>query len=282
MRSRTQKNFGRAICPNGLGVLAVLAGTLVLAACQTDGTSTPVVSLEEAKQITASFEGASFVPPPKTIYDITAILDEQKLADPDAAAKARAEAAEEPPPDVRGVALAKFYWQRGWAASKIGDVKRQIADLKEAERLSKDADTKTRHSILWDLGIAETYTGNFSDAIRHREEALAKVTEENRGALITRGAILASLYASSGDLDAADRLLAKSKRVYDEARSWKAWTKWGSSWTRGIHWGTGRIQLYKGRYAEAEHEFRLALKAILQVLKKNVVGKKYAAGAPPG
>ena len=86
MRSRTQKNFGRAICPNGLGVLAVLAGTLVLAACQTDGTSTPVVSLEEAKQITASFEGASFVPPPKTIYDITAILDEQKLADPDAAA----------------------------------------------------------------------------------------------------------------------------------------------------------------------------------------------------
>jgi hypothetical protein len=64
---------------------AALTTAVLLAACQTDGSAPPKLSLEEAKQITASFEGASFVPPPKTIYDITAILDEQKLADPDAA-----------------------------------------------------------------------------------------------------------------------------------------------------------------------------------------------------
>ncbi len=57
-----------------------LIGAALLVACQTGGP--PAVSLEEAKQITATFEGA-FTPPPRTINDITAILDEQQLADPE-------------------------------------------------------------------------------------------------------------------------------------------------------------------------------------------------------
>ncbi len=51
-------------------LLAGLAGTLLLAACEA---GPPAVSLEEAKQITATFEGSSFVPPPRTIKDIIAI-----------------------------------------------------------------------------------------------------------------------------------------------------------------------------------------------------------------
>ncbi|MBI2458581.1 MAG: hypothetical protein HYV46_20935 [candidate division NC10 bacterium] len=47
------------------------------------------MSIEEAKRVTASFSGSSFVPPPRTITDITAILDQQKLADPAAAAQAQ-------------------------------------------------------------------------------------------------------------------------------------------------------------------------------------------------
>ena len=38
----------------------------------------------------ASFTGSAFVPPPRTINDITAVLDQQKPADPGAAAQARA------------------------------------------------------------------------------------------------------------------------------------------------------------------------------------------------
>ena len=240
---------------------------------RTEQAATPTEQLDAL----AADGGYTFVPPPRTISDITTILDDKGHAGSDAAAEARAAASEEPPSGAQGVALARFYWKRGLAAGKIGDVKRQLADLKEAERLSKDADAETRMNILWDLGIAEIFNGNFSDGIRHREEALANVPKKKRGALIVRGASLASIYAASGDLDAADRRLAKAKRLYDKARSWKAWTKWGSTYARGIHWGTGRIQFYKGRYAEAEHEFRLALKASVQELKKNILGKKYAA-----
>ena len=44
--------------------------------------------------------------PPRTIRDITAILDEQKLVDPGAAAKARAEATSEPHSGLDGLATA--------------------------------------------------------------------------------------------------------------------------------------------------------------------------------
>ena len=57
--------------------LIVMGAALLVAACQT------TVSIEEAKQITTAFEGSAFVPPPRTIKDITAILDEQELVDPE-------------------------------------------------------------------------------------------------------------------------------------------------------------------------------------------------------
>ena len=57
----------------------VLPVTLMATSCQTDGGKPPAISLEEARQVVATFEGQSFVPPPKTIDDITEILDNQAL-----------------------------------------------------------------------------------------------------------------------------------------------------------------------------------------------------------
>ena len=57
--------------------LAAGAFALAVVACQPG-----VVSVEEAKKITAGLPGEGFIPPPRTIEDITAILDQQK---PDAA-----------------------------------------------------------------------------------------------------------------------------------------------------------------------------------------------------
>src|SRR5207247_584844 len=72
---------------------AALALALSLTACQT---APPAMDLAEAKRVTATFSGA-FVPPPRTIDDITAILDQQPRADPAAAERARARAGETPP-----------------------------------------------------------------------------------------------------------------------------------------------------------------------------------------
>ena len=117
-------------------VATVAFVALFVGGCNHEG-ARPVVSIADAKQIAAEFEGASFVPPPRTISDITAILDEQKPADPTKAAKAQAAATKEPPRGAGGISLARFYWERGLAAEKIGDAVQQIADLKTAERLSR-------------------------------------------------------------------------------------------------------------------------------------------------
>ena len=108
--------------------LSLLGAVLLLpalAACQMK-----LVSLEEAKQITATFEGSTFTPPPRTIKDITAILDEQKLADPGGAVKAWAEATSEPPSGLDGLATASRIvaqirfadrrWKKKWKKKRIG------------------------------------------------------------------------------------------------------------------------------------------------------------------
>lgn len=109
------------------------------------------------------------MPPPKTIDDITEILDKQELADSESIKRARAKAHSARPAGVDGTELAKFLRQRALAARDIGDVRRQFADLREAEGLSRDADAETKMDILLDLSVAEILAGNFADAIRHRE-----------------------------------------------------------------------------------------------------------------
>ena len=57
--------------------LTVVAAACVAAACQTatpSVPSAPTMSVDEAKRVTTSFAGAIFVPPPRTIADLTALL----------------------------------------------------------------------------------------------------------------------------------------------------------------------------------------------------------------
>src|SRR5262249_58518003 len=99
-------------------VLTVVFG-LLAPACQN------AMSIEEAKKVTASFGGASFVPPPRTINDIEALLDQQARTQPEVALRDRADA---PPPNTTDrAALANFYFDRGLDARAIG-VSRQASD----------------------------------------------------------------------------------------------------------------------------------------------------------
>tara|TARA_Y100000294_G_scaffold50003_1_gene47126 strand:+ start:1183 stop:4392 length:3210 start_codon:yes stop_codon:yes gene_type:complete len=251
--------YGRTL---GFGVIVSM--TVALSACQDQK---PTVSLQEAKKITAKFSGSSFTPPPRTIKDITAILDKEKRADPAAAAKARAEANKEPPAGATKDKLASFYWQRGQAAGKIGDVRRQLADLKEAKRLSKGTFGDTRGRFLFDLGIAQVMAGSWADSIRNLEEAFNN-TRSKSGRALSWGATIARLSASAGDLEAADRRLAEAESLYNEAQDWRSWGRWGDVWTRSIRRAEGRILMFKGRYAEAEPVIRASISAAERALSK--------------
>src|SRR5665213_828194 len=86
-------------------------------------------SAEIAKQAAAL--PASFVVPPRTITDITAILDSEK-PDPAKIERLQAEAHATVPSKGSRAELAKFYYHRGNARASLGQLKDSIADADEA------------------------------------------------------------------------------------------------------------------------------------------------------
>src|ERR1700752_1080653 len=74
---------------------------------------------------------AGFVAPPRTIADITAILDSEK-PDPSALAKLNASADNEPGKNISQAALAEFYIERGTARSALGRNMEALADGEKA------------------------------------------------------------------------------------------------------------------------------------------------------
>ena len=80
---------------------------------------------EQSPAPEATEKPAAFVPPPRTIGDITAILDSE-TPDPDKIAKAKAEADAQPPTGDSRRDLAWFYYTRGSARAQLGRLKDSI------------------------------------------------------------------------------------------------------------------------------------------------------------
>ena len=230
------------------------AGILLLSGCQS------AMSVEEAKQVTAQFAGGSFVPPPRTINDITAILDQQKLGDPEAAARARAQADQPPPPTTNAATLAEFYYQRGLAAREIGRARQELDDLTKALELAGRGGSIDYHDIAWELAVAEIFSGNFSRATAILQQTIAATPRQRRGALIRVYAMLSRLNAAAGDFEAAEAARHQLLSILDESRRWQNLRSEQIAFWNGSAADTeGRLAELRGRFAEAEAFYRQAV-----------------------
>src|SRR5437762_3288377 len=119
--------------------LLALLLVLVVSGCQTARPIQSAMPVDEARRVAASFSGSAFVPPPRTIDDITAILDQQPRANPAAAERARARADAAPPSTDDELTLRGFYYRRGLAASNIGRMQQAIDDLTKAWTLASQS-----------------------------------------------------------------------------------------------------------------------------------------------
>src|SRR6516162_8540426 len=141
----------------GMGAMLCLVAT----GCQPggQGAGSAPMSVEQAKQITAEFKGQGFVPPPRTITDITAVLEQYR---PDAATvdAAKAAAAAAPPTGAGEAELSLFYYHRGSAAGEIGRLPQQRADLRQAVELGNRSRPRDFSWMLNELAVAEAQTGN--------------------------------------------------------------------------------------------------------------------------
>lgn len=238
----------------------------LITGCQTD--SREAVSLEQAKQVTAKFEGQSFTPPPRTLEDITAILDQQKRSNPEAVTQAKRRANQKPPKTANKNDLARFYWERGQAAGKIGREKQQISDFNMAIEISGGS----HWGAMYDLSVVYSLFGDYNLAIPLRERAIKLISIE--GKRIGRLAILSGLQARGGDLESAERSVSQANGILSEARDWNSWNRLGNFWMARIERANAQISSFKGRYLEADNFYRTALQYSEKAINDNP-GHKY-------
>ena len=242
------------------------------------GACAPTMSVEEARKVTASFSGA-FVPPPRTIHDVMALL--QAAADTQGILyHLRLQADYSPPFPSDAETLANFYFKRALATRRVGRIRQALDDLQRAADLAPaGAGMKEERSDglgpwPWDLGMSirkaladtEASSGNYRRALSVYEEAALAVrrTPIEEGWLFELYAALAELHATVGDLKAAASIVSDLLAL--QARTW-TWNpplpQLRASWNSAVDAAQAHVLELRGRYAEAEQFWRQSIAALL-------------------
>jgi CHAT domain-containing protein len=225
---------------------------LAISACQQNARSS--VSLEQAREITAQFRGQGVVPPPRTINDITAILDQQK-SDPNKTIALREAADSTPPSGAEGAELAAFYQRRGLAARDLGRTRQRIDDLRQSWRLARPSVDRdpflTRY--LQNLAAAEEAIGNWRTAAALLEENLDFIVPR-RGQHLNALIQLEIASLRRGDVAGAEKWLDRAVKEVAALPATQAGLidLYGSV----VAAGRGALHMAGGRFADAETAYR--------------------------
>lgn len=238
--------------------LIVAASLLVLIGCQQDG-QRPVVSLDQARQITADFQGQGFRPPPRTISDIAAILDQQK-PDPAKVAALTAQADGQPPAGMNGVAMAEFLLARGMAAGELGRNAQRLADLREAARvaIASGASAPRISMILQQQSFAEIFGGSPRAALELARQRVAAAP--NAGSRLGAQMNVVAWAPMIGALDEARATLPQMEGNLAEIRQNPRTPQFVVQNAEALlARARARFAMEEGRFADAERQTRLAM-----------------------
>ncbi len=192
------------------------------------------MSLEEAKEVSISISGKSFVPPPRRIDDITKILDE-KPPDSTTVENLQSTADSVPSAGASTVELQEFYYQRGIAAATLGRYKQSLMDLRQAVSLFGDfsSRTPTIHKMIIDSALAEARVNNFRAGIEFAERMRTKFPN---WAGVNN--LLVSLYALAGDLESAEKARDRALEIMSKWRDSSnnnIWRRYNSAGDEGCN-----------------------------------------------
>lgn len=200
----------------------------------------------------AGAQTRAFAPPPRTISDITAILDQEK-PDPAKRAATEALAAREPEPKLKGLELSNFLWKKAQAEADLGRGREAIADGEKAVAAGGGDYARHISRIEQFLEGQHRAAGDYKRAIAVLEPMVAKLNVPgSKGRLFPIYQRIGTNYAILGDLTRAEGTLKRMQVLLNEARGWPGWDMYRSSWEGSVEALKARMFDARGRYAAAE------------------------------
>ena len=159
--------------------------------------------------------------PPRTIADITAILDQEK-PDPKVAAKMRAEADAKSPADASKGDLAKFLYARCIARTALGDFRGGLADCEKAvEHGESSLDALAYGRIRQGLAIQYATAGDPKKALQVQLKSVQIFDGKGtRGFQFNAQRHIVERYIQLGDFNQAQVYVQRNQSLISEARGW--------------------------------------------------------------
>lgn len=154
---------------------------------------------------------ASFVAPPRTINDITAILDDEKPS-PDTITKLMAAADSAPPIGRSKQELAWFYYTRGNARAQLGRLNAATEDANKAIEVAQGAvEANFMGRLQQFAGLQHASAGNPKQALAvFSAQAKDTNTKGARGYLFGAYRQIATIHIQMGDVAQAEAYLRRS------------------------------------------------------------------------
>ena len=234
------------------------------------------ISAADAQE-TAQEAATSFAPPPRTISDITSILDKEK-SDPARRAKIEAEAAALPPAGAGRQVLAKHHHKVAQSFAELGRYDEAIANIKKASEYSTDYLTE---GSRFDQFLERLYrtTGEYKLGVDVLEQVTRKLEAlpRTKGRFFSINDRMTVNYLFLGDVKRAEAYLKKNEALLAESRSWQNVEQYRPAWSAHIENAKGRVSELRGRLAEAEAAFQ----RYVQLERDSLVKSKSWPNPPP-
>ncbi len=241
-------------------VCLILLMLILLPSC------TSRMTIEEAKKVSIDINKApAFVPPPRRIDDIAAVLNQPGKFDRGNKEAFVARAKLVVPETRDAKVLADFYKDRGLAAQQLGWSKQALDDFREAHRYADLAGMKDE-GINHQLATMERVNGNFKKAIALEEMNLAGDAKP-----VVYGRLV-EMYAQIGDLEAAEKMRDRGTDQCGKLRMKNRGNKKQLFWcdVETERMETALLEA-RGKYRDAESHIRTYMDLFYTVTEKNPI-----------
>jgi CHAT domain-containing protein len=206
---------------------------------------------------------AGFVPPPRTISDIAAVLDKEK---PDAAslAKMKVQADAEPPRNASSAVLAGFYYDRGTVRLTLGRVNDALDDGQKSLQFAQATPLVAGRSRQF-IALVKLAQGDLKGGLQAYQDLNRFANSQHFvGWIINSSWNIVQTLIMMGDLPQADGYLRQMTAALTEARTSghpkmrQNYQLKGRSWEADVEASRAAMFEAHGQFREAENAYKRA------------------------